>query len=589
MNNTLTKYFNPKSIELAFHRVQCWSDKTIKDQVGLRAFGGNLQANCIRLSEKIISGNFKPQRGFKFYVPKASFTNRTKTLLYAEDAIVYQAIADTIGFESYDTLSEQESFVFGSVLSLEVKKGIAILNEVDPNYFFFKFWKNLFNSFKESIIHSIEVDKAQYKFETDITGFFDCIPHYNLLAKLSERFQVEDEILDLLAKCLNIWSGTKESITPGVGIPQGPLPSFLLANMILHDLDELIISEGFKYYRYMDDIKIYGYEERELVKALVLIDKYLKGNGLSINSKKTIIEKIEEGVEDATIKEMKKVETFSFYDEFDFDDIQTFNIDDLLGKLKLDNTNKKDITESEKEINKASKLSDQEHNQDFFDASKINVLKDEKEIIQYWESLIVEVETNLPKLFKDVIDDNLELNKEVDDIDFIKLSAQYGISVRRLIEFKPDFKPNNDLLKYWLFAYKKFFWRANNFGLTLGLYRYNDLVKKELLNLIATDFSLYEWARYFALQTLSFSQKFIDKELRQEFFKMLQEEDSDLVKISLYRILFGHSNNEQFNATLKKQLQKENNQYLKILITDFNKNHSAKDFDIVEFLKSIGL
>ena len=70
---------------------------------------------------------------------------------------------------------------------------------------------------------------------------------------------------------------------------------------------------------------------------------------------------------------------------------------------------------------------------------------------------------------------------------------------------------------------------------------------------------------------------------------MLQEEESDLVKISLYRLLFGHSINEQFNATLKKQLQKESNQYLKILITDFNKNHSAKDFDIVEFLKSIGL
>jgi len=70
---------------------------------------------------------------------------------------------------------------------------------------------------------------------------------------------------------------------------------------------------------------------------------------------------------------------------------------------------------------------------------------------------------------------------------------------------------------------------------------------------------------------------------------MLQEEQSDLVKISLYRILFGHSNNEQFNATLKKQLQKESNQYLKILIADFNKNHSGKDIDIVEFLKSIGL
>lgn len=589
MSNTLIKYFNPQAIELAFHRVLCWSDKTIKDKVGLRAFGGNLQANCKRLSEKIIAGQYKPQRGFKFYVPKASFTNRTKTLLYAEDAIVYQAIADTIALQSYDTLQQQESFVFGSVLSPEVKKGVSILEEEEPNYFFFKFWKNLFNNFKESIIHSIEVDKAQYKFETDITGFFDCIPHYNLLAKLSERFKVEDEILDLLSKCLNIWSGTKESVTPGVGVPQGPLPSFLLANLILHDLDELIISEGFKYYRYMDDIKIYGYEERELVKALVLIDTYLKGNGLSINSKKTTIEIIVEGVEDATVKEMKKVETFSFYDGIDFDDAQTINLEALLVKLTSEDSAKKDKPKSEKEIDKTSKLSDQEQNSDFFDTSKVNILTEEKEIIEYWETLITEVETKLPKLFKEGTNDKLELKDDIDDIDFIKLSAQYGISVRKLNDFKSDFKPNNTLLKYWLFAYKKFFWRANNFGLTLGLYRYNDQVKKDLFNLITTDFVLYEWARYFALQTLSLSQNFTDKELRQDYFKMLQEEQSDLVKISLYRLLFGHSNNEQFNATLKKQLQKENNQYLKILITDFNKNHSGKDIDIVEFLNSIGL
>jgi hypothetical protein len=586
MSDILNKYFNPQAIELAFHRVQCWPEKMVKDQVGLRAFGSNLDANCINLSEKIISGNYKPQRGFKYYVPKASLTNRTKTMLYAEDAILYQAIADKIAFQSYDTLREQESFVFGSVLSPEVRKGIDILNESEPNYFFFKFWKNLFNSFKESIIHSIEVDKAQYKFETDITGFFDCIPHYNLLIKLSQKFNVEDEILDLLSNCLNVWSGTSDSITPGVGIPQGPLPSYLLANLLLHDLDEMIISEGFKYYRYMDDIKIYGYEERELVKALVFIDKYLKGNGLSINSKKTTIEKIEEGVEDATVKEMKKVETFSFYETIDDENL---SVDEIINKLIFNNPNKKTDSGSEKEINNTDKLSDQEQSEEYFDSSKVSILKNENEIIQYWEDSLKEVETNLPKLFKNEKDEELEVNKDVSDIDFIKLSSQYGTSLRRLTEFKPDTKPNNKLLKYWLFGYRKYFWRANNYGLTLGLYKFNNEVKTNLLNLISSDFVLYEWNRYFVFQTLSLSQKFNDKELRQVYFKFLQDEKSDLVKISLYRLLFGHSKNEQFNATLKKQLQKENNQYLKILIADFNKNHSGMNIDIVEFLNSIGL
>ena len=81
MIETLLKYFNPEAIKLAFYRVQCWSDKTVKDQVGLRAFAVNLEANCNNLSQRIISGKYKPQRGFKFYVPKASYTNRTNHLL----------------------------------------------------------------------------------------------------------------------------------------------------------------------------------------------------------------------------------------------------------------------------------------------------------------------------------------------------------------------------------------------------------------------------------------------------------------------------------------------------------------------------
>ena len=119
MSIVLNKYFNAEAIKLAYHRVQCWTDKTVKDQVGLRAFSTNLEANCVNLSQKIITGKYKPQRGFKFYVPKASYTNRTKTVLFAEDAIIYQAIANTIAAESYDTLQEQESFVFGSALFLD--------------------------------------------------------------------------------------------------------------------------------------------------------------------------------------------------------------------------------------------------------------------------------------------------------------------------------------------------------------------------------------------------------------------------------------------------------------------------------------
>ena len=173
MSDILVKYFNPDAIKLAYHRVQCWPDKMVKDQGGIRAFKSNLENNCKNLSDKIIDGNYKPQRGFKFYVPKSSKTLRTKTTLFIEDALIYQAIADLLAKQNYDKLNQYSSFVFGSVLNEEVKKGDILLEEENPNFFFFKFWQGLHKQYSDSIIQAIEVDKVKFKFVTDITGFFE--------------------------------------------------------------------------------------------------------------------------------------------------------------------------------------------------------------------------------------------------------------------------------------------------------------------------------------------------------------------------------------------------------------------------------
>ncbi|MDB4656013.1 RNA-directed DNA polymerase, partial [Flavobacteriales bacterium] len=338
-----------------------------KDQVGIRAFGDDLKGNCDRLSEKILKGEFTPSRGFKYYMPKASRTHRTRTVLFIEDALVYQAIANRIAEAQYDNVSQYDSFVFGSVLSPNVKKGLSILEEEDPEYFFFQFWKSLFKKFKDSVIHSIEVDKVAYKFETDITGFFDCIPHYNLLQTLSSSFNVEDEILDILSECFNRWSGTKDSYTPGVGIPQGPVPSYLFANLLLHDLDKKIVGKGFSYYRYMDDISIYGYKEEEMLESLVTIDNYLKGNGLSLNSKKTSVEKIDHSVEDEKVKTLKKFKSFSFYG----------SEEDIVEapKPKKPNPTKKIDTE-------LNKLSEQDQSRMNFGLPVVETIVDKEDIIK---------------------------------------------------------------------------------------------------------------------------------------------------------------------------------------------------------------
>ena len=82
MNHVFELYFSTNNIKLAYRRIWCWSDRMIKDSVGLKAFGANLNKNAQDLSGKIITQKYKPQKGFKFYAPKSSGTQRTKTLLF---------------------------------------------------------------------------------------------------------------------------------------------------------------------------------------------------------------------------------------------------------------------------------------------------------------------------------------------------------------------------------------------------------------------------------------------------------------------------------------------------------------------------
>lgn len=570
-DKTFEIYFSTDNLKLAYYRIVCWPERLVKDRFGIHAFGAQLDKNVKQLSEKLISGKYSPQRGFKYYEPKSSGTQRTKTLLMIEDALVYQAIANVIAARNYELLAEHDDFVFGSVLMPDTKQGTELLNQDNSKYFFFKFWKSLFVRFKDSVIKAIEQDKATHKFETDITGFFDSIPHYNLLLTLSTHFGVEDEILDLLSVCLNAWSGTKESSTPGVGIPQGPQPSYLLANLLLYPLDKQLISEAFKYYRYMDDIKIYGYSESELRNVLVHIDNYLKGHGLSINSKKTGITAIDAAKEDETVKELRRFEVIGN----DYTGDETFITELSEGGLESNII---------KSLLGLSEQSPEEHDESDTKKQLENITDPEK-IIAFWEKEISEVEKELPSLFKS---DSLELAdpEKTDDIDFIRLSAKYGTAVRSVNEYK-QVKAANHLLPYWLFALKKFYWRASNYILTLQHYRDNETLKEELISIYLTDKN-YECYRYHIITCLTYNFRYSDRELR-EFFKHLKAENSELVRYALYCMLIKHSDDQQLKSTLRVQLSREANNYLKLITLDYWKRDANRVSSMDELVKQMGL
>ena len=557
-NEILEKYFNETNLLLAWERVLRWSDRTAKDIFGIKSFRPELNKNLRALSYKLTESIYEPSRPEKYYVPKSSYMQRTKSILLIEDAITFQAIANIIGENAYDKLHQNDHFVFGSVLSPEVKLGTKILKEKDnteTNLFFFQHYLGLYKKFADSVNKAIIEDKVTYKFETDITGFFDSIPHYNLLYELSENFSVEDEILEFLEKCLNMWSGTRERFTPGIGIPQGAQPSFFLANILLHNLDNLIISDATKYYRYMDDIRIYGYSEEEMIKSLINIDSYLKGFGLSLNAKKTTIQEV---INDETDESIIK---FLEYSDDDTDSTQSKYIKEFSNLAEQDSQSNKE--------------------------GQTIILTNEAEIKTFWLDELKYVEKELPNLFtqKENDENSFQLPKKVEDREILNLCFKYRLALKNLSELSFSVKPQQELLKYWLLLLRNRFWRADQICWVLNYYRNNQELKKALFGFV-NDFIPYEWFRHQIFLCLNFSQNFSSEEL-QILFRQLKTEQSHYSKWALYKLLLYHSKNEQFYTSLMREIMKESNFYMKkelLFYAKRIKNKTITKDELNEFL-----
>src|SRR5690625_475989 len=529
-----SKYFSKENLQLAWERMIRSNKSDVKDLFGIEIYSANLNDNLERLSNIIIHGNYKPSRPFKYYEPKPSKTHRTKTVLSIEDAIVYQAIADKIATENYERLAENNSFVFGNVLHREVQEGTNILNNPDAEYYFFEYYIPLYNKFISSVNREIENPEIQYMLGTDITGFFDSIPHSKLLITL-HQFGMEPEVLDLLGECLNIYSGTKESITPGVGLPQGPAASFLFANIFLNELDYIISQNGYTYYRYMDDIRIYEESEGHLTEALVLIDNYLKRKALSLNTKKTSIEEIGDN------RESKKMDLLSGYEEHGEYGVETTSLMEIF--IKSDDQN-----------------SNSSQNKSYL----IKTIKG-AELIDFCKTEVYETEKYLLDKFKNIgasdfrprdITQEENLKKDIVHI------AYRWRNANSILKNKDVPILNKNLIPIWMFCLEHFFWKANHFCWNLNQYGASSKIQNGLEKLLPK-FKSYEWVRFQILSNLSMNQKFTSSKLK-ALFRIVKNEESSLVRLGYYMILVKHVHIEnELYASLKMAIKDDKEPFIK--------------------------
>jgi hypothetical protein len=126
----------------------------------------------------------------------------------------------------------------------------------------------------------------------DLTACYDSIDHA-VLRHFLQDIDLDNEFCLTLTSWLSKWTATERQIVQNHGIPQGPLGSGLLSEVVLRHFDD---HRGFenkvRYFRYVDDIRLFAKRESDLRKMLIVLDRLSKDIGLFPQSSKINIHEV---------------------------------------------------------------------------------------------------------------------------------------------------------------------------------------------------------------------------------------------------------------------------------------------------------
>jgi hypothetical protein len=242
-------------------------------------FRSELLASSINNNFEANHGEYHASKSILFNIPKANFTLRYALETSIADRFLYHALASKL-VPFFDELLGWQVFShrFNRVRTSE---RYIFCNGV-------KAWKDFVDSVKSSMT------EENILLSTDLTNYFENIRLSSLRKTLLESvplIKVDSSIkaelrahIHLLFDCLKVWAYKEDR-----GLPQNRDASSFLANMYMLAVDSKMIEKGYKYYRYMDDIKIVCETEFQARQALKDLSIALREIELAVNSKKTEI------------------------------------------------------------------------------------------------------------------------------------------------------------------------------------------------------------------------------------------------------------------------------------------------------------
>ena len=241
--------------------------------------------NLRRLRDDLRHHRFDASHAGKVYVPKPSGVLRPITLLTVDDQIIYQACVNIIA----DLLKPKTRQRYRKRVFNHLYAGKS------SRYFYLK-WQDSYRMFADTVRQFVS-QGHEYAADFDLTSFYDSIDH-NVLRHFLNELGVEPELSEFLLRCLQVWtsstwSNSSSTIYHGHGIPQGPLSSGMLSEVVLTHIDKTgERGKKTRYLRYVDDIKLYAKSETHLRQKLIALDICSKEIGLFPQTSKINIHKV---------------------------------------------------------------------------------------------------------------------------------------------------------------------------------------------------------------------------------------------------------------------------------------------------------
>ena len=223
-------------------------------------------------------GIFLPESRTLLNIPKSNFTLRYGLEISLAERALYHALTMRL-VPYYDPLIPWN--VFSHRESIDPKKRYLFRRAIPA-------WQDFTGVVNDTL------STSPVLLSTDLVNYFENINLVRLrgiligsLAEIDATSNEKSEIrthIDKLFEYLKSWCYSEAA-----GLPQNRDASSFLANVYMLPVDRTMLEKGYRYFRYMDDIKIACDNEHHARRALKVLSLELRKLGLSVNGGKTAI------------------------------------------------------------------------------------------------------------------------------------------------------------------------------------------------------------------------------------------------------------------------------------------------------------